>query len=207
MCSGSMVCAVAAHLAVDWPEDERSLCALVARVAEGNDHALTRLYDSTSRIVYGLALRILGDSASAEDVTLEVYLQVWRTAGTYDPGRGRVSSWLITLTRSRAIDSLRSRQARRAGLEQSLEELSDLEDHRSGPERLSIEASQTNIIHKLLAELPIDQRRAIELAYFSGLSHGEIAIRTGLPLGTVKTRIRLGMTRLRELLAPYAEGL
>lgn len=202
-----MVCAVAVHPLVDWSEEEQSWSALVAQIAEGHENALTRLYDGTNRMVYGLALRILGDSASAEDVTLEVYLQIWRTAGTYDTARGRVSSWLVTLTRSRAIDCLRSRQAPRVRLEQSLEEISDLEDPRRGPERLTIESSQASIVRKFLAELPGDQRRAIELAYFSGLSHGEIAMRTGLPLGTVKTRIRLWMTRLRELLAPYAEGL
>jgi len=105
-----MECAVANQRAVDRSEEERSWSALVVQVAEGNEPALTRLYDVTNRIVYGLALRILGDSSTAEDVTLEVYLQVWRIARTYDPGRGTVSSWLVTLTRSRAIDLLRSRQ-------------------------------------------------------------------------------------------------
>ena len=202
-----MVCAVATRPVVDWSEDERSWSALMVRVAEGDENALTQLYDGTNRLVYELALRILGDSSSAEDVTLEVYLQVWRTAAIYGPARGRVSSWLVTLTRSRAIDSLHSHRRRTAILEQSLEEISDPQDLHSGPERLSIEAAQTSMIHKFLAELPIDQRHAIELAYFSGLSHSEIAARTGLPLGTAKTRIRLGMVRLRQLLAPYAEGL
>jgi len=197
---------VATHPVVDRSEEERSWSALVVQVAEGNEHALTRLYDRTSRIVYGLARRILGDTSAAEDVTLEVYLQVWRIAKTYDPGRGTVSSWLVTLTRSRSIDLLRSRQARRATLEQSLEEVPAPLDLRSDPERLSIEAAQAHMIQNCLEELPIDQRQALELAYFSGLSHTEIAIRTGLPLGTVKTRIRMGMARLRELLAPYAEA-
>jgi RNA polymerase sigma-70 factor (ECF subfamily) len=202
-----MECAVANQRAVDRSEEERSWSALVVQVAEGNEPALTRLYDVTNRIVYGLALRILGDSSTAEDVTLEVYLQVWRIARTYDPGRGTVSSWLVTLTRSRAIDLLRSRQARGATLEQSLEDVPAPLNLRSDPERLSIEAAQAHMIRNCLEELPVDQRQAIELAYFSGLSHTEIAIRTGLPLGTVKTKIRLGMMRLRELLAPHAEAL
>ena len=201
-----MLCAMATYPLIEGSEDERSWAALVVQVAEGNERALTRLYDSTNRIVYGLAVRILGDSSAAEDVTLEVYLQVWRIAKTYDPGRGTVSSWLVTLTRSRAIDLLRSRQARGATLEQSLEEVPAALDLRSDPERLSIEAAQTHMIQTCLEELPAEQRQAIELAYFSGLSHTEIAIRTGLPLGTVKTRIRSGMMRLRELLAPYAEA-
>ena len=202
-----MVCGVATQPVPDWTEKERSWSALVVRVAEGDERALTELYDSTSRIVYGLALRILGDSSNAEDVTLDVYLQVWRTAGTYDPERGRVSSWLITLTRSRAIDALRSRQVRSAMFEQPLEEISEPPDLRTDPEQLSIEQAQAHVISNLLAELPADQRQAIGLAYFSGLSHSEIAARCGLPLGTVKTRIRLGMLRLRELLAPYGQGL
>ena len=202
-----MVRAVAAHPVADWSEKERSWSALMAGVAEGNENALTQLYDSTSRIVYGLVLRILGNSSSAEEVTLDVYLRVWRTARSYDSARGTVSSWLITLARSRAIDAVRSRQVRSAMFEQPLEEISDPQDRRRDPEQLSIESAQAHIISNLLAELPVDQRQAIKLAYFLGLSHSEIAARSGLPLGTVKTRIRLGMLRLRELLALYAEGL
>lgn len=202
-----MVCAVAAHPLAGWSDKERSWSALMARVAEGNENALTDLYDSTSRVVYGLILRILGNASSAEEVTLDVYLQVWRTAQSYDSGRGTVSSWLVTLARSRAIDALRSRQVRSAMFEQPLEEILEPRDLRRDPEQLSIEQAQAHIVSNLLAELPVDQRQAIKLAYFSGLSHSEIAARSGLPLGTVKTRIRLGMLRLRELLAPYAEGL
>ena len=163
-----MVCAVATQPVPDWTEKERSCSALVVRVAEGDERALTELYDSTSRIVYGLALRILGDSSNAEDVTLDVYLQVWRTAGTYDPERGRVSSWLITLTRSRAIDALRSRQARSATFEQPLEEILAPPDLRRDPEQLSIESAQAHVISNLLAELPADQRQAIKTGLLLG---------------------------------------
>ena len=106
--------AVASFTAIDRSDNEREWASLVARLAGGDEHALARLYDSTNRIVYGLALRILGDPSSAEDVTTEVYLQVWRTADSYDPQRGTVSSWLVTLVRSRGIDCLRRRKARRA---------------------------------------------------------------------------------------------
>jgi RNA polymerase sigma-70 factor, ECF subfamily len=198
---------LAANPVLDWSGDERSWVTLVSQLALGNEHALAQLYDETNRIVYGLALRILGDPSSAEDVTLEVYLQVWRTAKSYDPQRGKVSSWLVTLVRSRAIDWLRARKSRRAELEQNVDDVMGLRDPRPSPERATVDAGRARIVQNAMAKLPPDQVQAIELAYFSGLSHREISIRTGLPLGTVKTRIRLGMVRLRELLGPYAEGL
>jgi RNA polymerase sigma-70 factor, ECF subfamily len=199
--------AVASFTAIDWSDRERESEALVARLAGGDERALATLYDSTNRIVFGLALRILGDPLSAEDVTMEVYLQVWRTAGSYDPRRGTVSSWLVILARSRAIDCLRSRKARRAELEENIDEVVNLRDSRPGPELASVEAGRSRIVQKAMADLSPDQREAIELAYFSGLSHTEVAVHMGLPLGTVKTRIRLGMLNLRKLLGPYAEGL
>jgi RNA polymerase sigma-70 factor (ECF subfamily) len=152
-------------------------------------------------------LRIVKDPSAAEDIVLEAYLQLWRTAPSYDPVRGTVTAWLLTVARSRAIDWLRARKARRADLEQNLDDVFDLHDKRPSPEHHSIESSRDRIIRDVMAELPAEQRRAIELTYFSGLSHSEIALHTGLPIGTVKTRIRLGMIRLRELLGPYAEGL
>jgi RNA polymerase sigma-70 factor (ECF subfamily) len=205
--SVSLVFTLATYPTIDWTEDERSWCALVAQIAKGNQDALTELYDSTNRMVYGLALRILGNSSSAEEVLFDVYVQVWRTAKSFDPSRGKVTSWLVSMARSRAIDALRSRQGRRANLARSLDDISDLQDLRGGPEEHSVLRSRAQVVQKSLAELPEDQRNAIELAYFSGLTHGEIAARTGLPLGTVKTRIRSGMLRLRELLAPYQENL
>lgn len=210
--SGLPVCtvqkvAVASFTAIDRSDNEPEWESLVARLAGGDEQALACLYDSTNRIVYGLALRILGDPSSAEDVTMEVYLQVWRTAESYDRQRGTVSSWLVTLVRSRAIDCLRSRKARRAELEENVDEVANLRDSRPDPELASVEAGRSRIVQKAMANLSPDQREAIELAYFSGLSHAEVAAQTGLPLGTVKTRIRLGMLHLRKLLGPYAEGL
>jgi RNA polymerase sigma-70 factor (ECF subfamily) len=198
---------LAVNPVIEWADDEGSWAGLVSQLALGNEHALAQLYDRTSRIVYGLALRILGDPSSAEDVTLEVYMQVWRTAKSYDPQRGTVSSWLVTLVRSRAIDWLRARKSRRAELEQDLDDVVGLRDPRPDPEHATVDASRARIVQDALAQLSPDQVQAIELAYFSGLSHSEISMRTGVPLGTVKTRIRLGMGHLRELLGPYAEGL
>jgi len=193
--------------ALGWPENERLAASLIAKVATGDEHALACLYDATSRMVYGLCLRIVRDPSAAEDITLETYLQLWRTAESYNPVRGTVSAWLLTAVRSRAIDWLRARKARRAELEQNIDEVFDLHDHRPSPEHLSMDSSRNRILRDVMAELPAEQRHAIELAYFGGLSHSEIALQTGLPIGTVKTRIRLGMMRLRELLGPYAEGL
>ena len=105
------------------------------------------------------------------------------------------------------IDCLRKRKARRAELEENVDEVANLRDPRPSPELASMEAGRSRIVQKAMAELSPDQREAIELAYFSGLSHAEVAVQTGLPLGTVKTRIRLGMLNLRKLLGPYAEGL
>ncbi len=198
---------LAAYPRLDWTEDERSWCALVGGIAKGNQDALSEPYDCTNQLVYGLALRILGNSSSAEEDLLDVYVQVWRTAKSFDSARGKVTSWLVSMTRSRAIDTLRSRQTRGANLAISLENVSELQDLRGGPEGQSVFRSRAEVVQKSLAELPEYQRSAIELAYFSGLTHGEIAARTGLPLGTVKTRIRSGMVRLRELLAPYQEKL
>ena len=205
--SVSLVVTLATYPTLDWTEDERSWCALVAQIAKGNQDALSELYDSTNRMVYGLALRILGNSSSAEEVLVDVYVQVWRRAHSFDPVRGKVTSWLVSMARSRAIDALRSSQTRGANLAVSLEDVSELQDLRGGPEGHSVLRSRAQVVQKSLAELPEDQRSAIELAYFSGLTHGEIAARTGLPLGTVKTRIRSGMVRLRELLAPYQQRL
>jgi RNA polymerase sigma-70 factor, ECF subfamily len=198
---------VASSTAINRSDSDRELNALVARLAGGDEHALARLYDNTNRMVYGLALRMLVDPSSAEEVTMDVYLQVWRTAGSYDPQRGTVLSWLVTLARSRAIDCLRSRKARRAEFEENVYELANLRDSRPGPELASVEAARSRIVQKAMAQLSPDLREAIELAYFSGLSHTEVAVHADVPLGTIKTRIRLGMLHLRKLLEPYAEAL
>jgi len=202
-----MVAVLAVNPVVDWSDDQRSWEALVTDVALGNEHALAQLYDQTNRIVYGLALRIVKDPSSAEDIALEVYLQVWRTAGSYNPQRGSVTAWLVTLVRSRAIDWLRARKSRRSELEQDMDQVADLRDPRPSPEHHTVQAGRARIVKDAMAKLSPDQVQAVELAYFSGLSHSEISQRTGLPLGTVKTRIRLGMAHLKEMLEPYAEGL
>jgi RNA polymerase sigma-70 factor (ECF subfamily) len=169
------------------------------QVAEGDSQALGRLYDGTHALVYGLALRILGDVADAEEVTLDVYTQVWKTARNFDPRRGSVSAWLVMLARSRAIDRLRAASKRR----QREETYAEIPDHPAptvSPEEASLLGQQRQRVRAALATLTPEQRQAIEMAFFSGLSHSELAAKLGQPLGTVKTRIRLGMMKLRELL-------
>ena len=176
---------------------EEALAALVGRAAEGDQMALAALYDETSALVYGLALRILRDQYAAEDVTIDVYAQVYRQVSSYDASRGTPSAWLLTLTRSRAIDRLRQ-EAQRREREEPLEATTRLPALTDGPEECSATTELRRLVQRALALLTPEQRQVIELAYYSGLSHNEIAAKLGQPLGTVKTRIRTGMLLLRE---------
>src|ERR1700689_1791142 len=180
--------------------DRHLWAGLVADVANHSESAMADLYDGTSQMVYALALRIVRDESAAEDITIEVYIQVWRTAASYDPARGAVLSWLATLSRSRALDYLGARKPRGAEREDSVDDAAGLHDSRPSPELEIIAAGPVRLVRAAVAALSSDQREAIELAYFSGLSHSEVAKRTGLPLGTVKTRIRMGMISLRKSL-------
>jgi len=174
--------------------------ALIARCAQGDQNALAHLYDATAAQVNGLALRILADRETAEEITGDVYLQVWRQAASYDAQRGSPLAWLLTITRSRAIDRLRAAAGERkqtAPFELGLKTPSGEPD----PEESTTLAQRGRVVRAALDRLSREQREAIELAFFRGLSHAEIADTLGAPLGTVKTRIRLGMCRLREVLA------
>jgi RNA polymerase sigma-70 factor (ECF subfamily) len=178
---------------------EAALAALVARAAEGDQRALTALYDETSALVYGLALRILRDQHAAEDVTIDVYTQVYRQVSSYDASRGTPSAWLLTLTRSRAIDRLRQESQRRER-EAPLEATMRMPSLTAGPEECSATTELRRLVQGALTLLTPEQWQVIELAYYAGLSHNEIAAKLGQPLGTVKTRIRTGMILLREYL-------
>lgn len=169
-------------------------------MAAGDQAAMAELYDQTNALVYGLALRILADPSAAEDVMIEVYTQLWRQAATYDPARGSPSAWLLTLTRSRAIDARRARGRDLA--REPLEAAGDPASEMPGPEALTAAGERHRFVHGALAGLSAELRQLIELAYFAGMSHGEIAAALGQPLGTVKTRIRSAMMQLRERLAP-----
>ncbi len=188
------------------PTDSESLQAqMIKGVAEGDDQALASLYDATSRTLYGLLLRILADHSSAEEVLLDVYAQVWRQAESYSAERGRPLAWLTTIARSRAIDRLR-----RGRQEQQL--TVPLEEATRAARGDSVEdgvlAGEVGaVVRAALDALAPEQRDVIELAYYGGMSHSEIAAARKLPLGTVKTRTRLGMMRLREMLKPAWEGM
>jgi len=167
---------------------------LVARVRAGDQQALAELYDRYSSVVYGVALRILQDTGAAEDVLQDIFLQLWRRPEAFDSSRGSLTAWLAVIARHRAIDRLRKRRPE-----------SDIEgcviaggaDPRDETERsLIIEK-----VRGVMSEMGADQRTAMEMAFFQGLTHTEIAEKTGEPLGTIKTRIRGGLQMLRARLA------
>jgi len=184
---------------------DQDWAALIRRVADGDQSALTTLYDATSRFVFGLILRVVGDRATAEEVLLDVYTQAWRQAASYDEQRGAPLAWLMTIARTRGIDRLRSGRRERHN-KQPLESMADVTATTSSPEEDSVIAERRRLVHSALDALSTEQREVIELAYYSGLSHSEIALRLGQPLGTVKTRTRLGMMKLRDMLRPVLEG-
>ena len=182
---------------------------LLTRMVARDPEALSALYDRYCGSVTAFALRLLRDRAEAEEATVDVFHQAWRQAESFDAGRGSVAAWLMTLCRSRAIDRLRSRQ-RRETLQSKLEV--DGETAGGGvsvPQQPDVSAENSlrrQRVSKALETLSGVQRQAIELAFYEGLSHSEIASRLNEPLGTVKTRIRQGMLTLRDALAPRLEG-
>jgi RNA polymerase sigma-70 factor (ECF subfamily) len=183
---------------------QEELSFLVRAVAAGDHGAMGGLYDATQRFVFTLVARLVRDRSTAEEVTLDVYLQVWRKAASYTSERGKVLAWLLTIARSRALD--RSRTERARAVETNVDERTDLVapcgcDPETEPER----EERCQLVSKALSALPEAQRRAVELAYFGGLSQSEIGERLGEPLGTVKTRVRLGMIKLREMLRPLEQ--
>ena len=192
---------------ISLPRDQALWTELMQRIAQGDESALGELYDRTSPIVFGLILRIVGDRETAEEVTLDVFTQVWKQACQYDPQRGTPVTWLMVLARSRALDRLRWRGSRERDGEQSLEAAAEFTDPAPNPEEDSMDGERSHVVQTALASLVQEQRQAIELAFFGGLSHSEIAIRLALPLGTVKTHIRLGMVQLRDCLRPYADSI
>jgi len=185
-------------------EREQALVGLIERAGQGDQTALAALYDETSSLVYGLAMRILQDTFAAEDVTIEVFTQVYRRASSYDPARATPSAWILMLTRSRAIDRLRLESRRRAR-EDSLEKAATILSLADDPEERTAAKELRGVVRTALTALSPEQREVIELAYYSGLTHSEIAATIELPLGTVKTRVRTGMMVLRDQLRPVLE--
>jgi RNA polymerase sigma-70 factor (ECF subfamily) len=173
-------------------------------IGSGDSEALTRLYRDTSPMLYGVALRMLGNPADAEEVVLDVYQQVWRSSASYDSSRSRVLWWLSMLTRSRAMDRLRMKR-RRLQMEMPGEDLPEFPTDERSPEALVMDHDKKRI-RIALAALPAEQRKPLELAFFSDLTHVEIAAKLGTPLGTIKTRIRTAMRTLKETLGDSPEA-
>ena len=176
-----------------------ALLPFVAAMAQGQQEAMGQLYDATSGIVHGLVLRILEQKEDAEEVTLDVYMKAWRNAATYAPDRGSVISWLLMMARTTAIDRIRHRKAQ-PKVTDLPDDWPDPPSRAASPEEQTAFTEWRNQVQRALADLPAEQRQVLALAFFSGLSHGELAEKLGQPLGTVKTRIRLGLTRLRKAL-------
>lgn len=178
---------------------EPSDAELVARVAGKDEQALAVLFDRFAGLVLALSQRILGAAGEAEEVLQEAFLQIWRQAERYDPARASVVSWLSLITRSRAIDRLRSRKVMERSAVAAHAESSRRDESPRGPGNV-LKAERRERIQAALANLPAEQRQVVEQAFFEGLTQREIAERTGIPLGTVKTRTLLAMKKLRAAL-------
>jgi RNA polymerase sigma-70 factor (ECF subfamily) len=177
--------------------------AVLARLVDGDESGLAVLYDRHATAVYSLALRIVRDAAEAEDVTQEVFAQVWSQARRFDSSRGSVAAWLVMMARSRALDRLRRKQAvLKPGPGEHI--LAEIPDDTPSVELLAASEEEARSARAALAALPSAERTALELAYYEGLTQSEIAARTGQPLGTVKTRIRSALRRIREAMATRA---
>jgi RNA polymerase sigma-70 factor (ECF subfamily) len=168
--------------------------ALVAGVRSGDEHAMAQLYDRYSPVVYSVALRVLADTGAAEDVLQEVFLQLWRNPAAFDSNRGSLGAWLAVIARNRSIDALRKRKPEANADEVVVAVNLDIEN----------ETERRRVLERIrgvVNALPAEQRSAVEMAFFEGLTHTEIAAKTGQPLGTIKTRIRSALLSLRKALA------
>lgn len=195
---------MAGSTATDAPSSDLDL---VGRMARGDESAIAALYDRYGAVLYAVAFRIVGQKADAEEVVMEAFAQAWRDASRFEAARGSVAAWLTMISRSRALDHVRSRD-RRERLNTSVAREEQAQPPATGswgtdPGYQVEQTERQKRVAEALASLSPVQRQAIEMAYYDGLSQSEIAGRLNEPLGTVKTRVRLGMMRLREALRPY----
>ena len=184
-------------------DDVSSDAALVQQLLRRDVRAFEQLYDRHSRIVYGLVLRILQQGSTAEEVVQDVFLQLWRNASQYQASRGPFVPWLLTLARNRALDTLRLKSERQRRREDQTEQLPQIAQVPQYEQALD-EKRRAEVVRSLMSSLSAPQKKAIELAYFEGLSHSEIAEALHEPLGTVKSWIRNGLIRLKEGLRAQA---
>jgi RNA polymerase sigma-70 factor (ECF subfamily) len=190
---------------VDYSElDDTALVALIARRDEG---ALSALYDRYSRLAFSLAMRVIGERALAEEITADAFVSVWRAAGSFTEERGRFVTWLLSVVRHRAIDELRRLNVRPEGTAVELNEALQSAAVPDGLDDLMDVRQRQMVVRSALASLPAPQRQALELAYFGGLTQQEIADKTKTPLGTIKTRMRLGLLKMRDELHRLNEEL
>lgn len=179
----------------------------MARLAMRDIRAFEALYDRYGTLVYSMALRVVGDAQLAEDIAQEVFLRVWRRPDHYLPQRGRFAAWLLSVARNAAVDQVRTRSRRRRHETASEEPERELPaDEGQDPALMAQLADERQKVRRALTSLPLEQRRVIEMAYYGGYTQQEIAAMLSQPLGTVKTRIRLGMQKLRATLAPEVGG-
>jgi RNA polymerase sigma-70 factor, ECF subfamily len=164
---------------------------LVSAIRSGDQAAMAEIYDRYSNVVYSVALRVVGDTGAAEDILQEVFMQLWRNPQAFDANRGSLPAWLAVISRNRAIDFLRKRRPE-----------AEMEEIVVNVEPEIVRGAEWSLlfgkIRGVLAGMPDSQRMALEMSFFEGLTHGEIAQKTGEPLGTIKTRIRAGLTALRK---------
>jgi RNA polymerase sigma-70 factor (ECF subfamily) len=184
--------------------------AIVARIASGDERALGDLYDRYGGMAFSLACAIVGERADAEEVVADAFAQIWRSAAGFDAGRGSVTAWVAPIARTRALDLVRSRRRRARVLEEAAVVTDEgetlvLAPNSQATDRGAEQSEAAALVRRSLADLPSPQRRVIEMAYFGGLSQSEIAAELSEPLGTVKTRMRAGMERLRQALRPVLE--
>jgi RNA polymerase sigma-70 factor (ECF subfamily) len=185
--------------------------SLVARISAGDEQALGSLYDRYGRMAYSLAAAIVPDSADADEVVADAFAQLWRSASLFDASRGSVGAWLATIVRTRALDLVRAQRRRSRTLERAAmmsdeDSVPGFSQGTDAPDRDAESNEAGVLVRRSLADLPAPQRRVIELAYFGGLSQSEIATQLSEPLGTVKTRMRAGMEKLRQSLRPLIEA-
>ncbi len=188
----------------ETPRRNAALVTMVEQMAQGRQDSLGRLYDETAPLVNGLLLRILKHPQDAEEVLMDVYMKAWKNAASYSPDRGCVQSWLVMMARSVAIDRLRQRKTRLEAAGLTIENAPEPVSSEASPEEQTVSGQRRARVQSVLSELPSEQREAVTMAFFGGFSHSELAERLGQPLGTVKTRIRSGLLRMRNLLGEPA---
>jgi RNA polymerase sigma-70 factor (ECF subfamily) len=173
---------------------------LLAKIAEKDRLALGALYDRYGRRVFALSARMLNDPQASEEVTQDVFMSVWRRVTSYKPGRGKVTTWLFSIAHNRTIDELRKRLRDRSRENQNIDDHVNIKEETALPAEQVIAQSEFDMVKEAMQRLPEEQRRVVEMSYFGGYTQVEISEMTGQPLGTVKTRMRLALRKLREAL-------